>query len=44
MTRVAVIKETAADERRVAQVPDSVQKLIKLGLTVAIEIVRNWTL
>ncbi len=37
MTRVAVLKETAPGELRVAQVPDSVQKLIKLGLTVAIE-------
>lgn len=37
MTRVAVLKETVPGELRVAQVPDSVQKLIKLGLTVAIE-------
>jgi proton-translocating NAD(P)+ transhydrogenase subunit alpha len=37
MTRIAVLKETAPGEQRVAQVPDSVRKLIKLGLSVAIE-------
>lgn len=35
--RVAVLRETALGERRVAQVPDSVRKLIQLGLEVAIE-------
>jgi NAD(P) transhydrogenase subunit alpha len=37
MTRIAVMRETCAGERRVAQVPDSVQKLVKLGLEVAVE-------
>lgn len=37
MSIVAVLKETAADEQRVAQVPDSVQRLSKLGLRVVVE-------
>ena len=37
MTRVAVMKETAPGERRVAQVPDSVQKLVKLGVEVVVQ-------
>ena len=35
--RLAVLKERAADETRVAATPDTVKKLIVLGLTVAIE-------
>jgi H+-translocating NAD(P) transhydrogenase subunit alpha len=37
MTTVAVLKETLGGEQRVALVPDSVQKLIKLGLRVVVE-------
>lgn len=37
MARIAVMKETQPNEHRVALVPDAVAKLIKLGLTVAIE-------
>ncbi len=37
MTTVAVLKETAPGEQRVAQVPESVQRLIKLGLRVTVE-------
>lgn len=37
MTRIAVLRETAPGELRVAQVPDSVQKLVKLGLGVSVE-------
>jgi NAD(P) transhydrogenase subunit alpha len=37
MTRIAVLKETAAHEQRVAQVPGCVEKLIRLGLSVAVE-------
>jgi NAD(P) transhydrogenase subunit alpha len=35
--RIAVLKETAADEQRVAATPDSVKKLIGLGHEVVIE-------
>jgi NAD(P) transhydrogenase subunit alpha len=35
--RIGVPKETAPGEKRVATVPDVVQKLIKLGFTVAVE-------
>ena len=35
--RIGVPKETAAGEKRVATVPDVVEKLIKLGFTVAVE-------
>ena len=35
--RIGVPRETAAGEKRVATVPDVVQKLIKLGFSVAIE-------
>jgi len=35
--RIGVPKETAHGEKRVATVPDVVQKLIKLGFTVAVE-------
>jgi H+-translocating NAD(P) transhydrogenase subunit alpha len=35
--RIAVIKETADYERRVASVPDAVTKLIAAGLSVAVE-------
>ncbi len=35
--RIGVPKETATDERRVATVPDVVEKLVKLGFTVAVE-------
>jgi proton-translocating NAD(P)+ transhydrogenase subunit alpha len=35
--RIGVPKETAAGERRVALVPDTVAKLVKTGLTVALE-------
>ncbi len=34
---IGVPKETAAGERRVATVPDAVEKLIKLGFSVAVE-------
>jgi NAD(P) transhydrogenase subunit alpha len=37
MTTAAVLKETRAGEQRVAQVPDSVQRLVKLGLSVRVE-------
>ena len=37
MTTVAVLKETAQGEQRVAQVPESVQRLSKLGLRVQVE-------
>ena len=36
-TTIAVLKETAPGEQRVAQVPESVQKLVKLGLSVNVE-------
>lgn len=36
-TTVAVLKETLAGEQRVALVPDSVQRLLKLGLRVTVE-------
>jgi NAD(P) transhydrogenase subunit alpha len=35
--RIGVPRETAAGEKRVATVPDVVQKLVKLGFTVAVE-------
>jgi NAD(P) transhydrogenase subunit alpha len=35
--RIGVPKETAAGEKRVATVPDVVQKLVKLGFSVAVE-------
>ena len=35
--RIGVPRETAAGEKRVATVPDVVQKLIKLGFSVAVE-------
>ncbi len=35
--KIAVPKETRSDERRVALAPESVQKLIKAGLSVAVE-------
>ena len=35
--RLAVLKERRADEARVAAVPETVKKLIALGLTVAVE-------
>ena len=35
--RIGVPKETAAEEKRVATVPDVVEKLIKLGFSVAVE-------
>ena len=35
--RLAVLKERAADETRVAAMPDTVKKLITLGLSVAVE-------
>ena len=35
--RIGVPKETAADEKRVATVPDVVEKLVKLGFSVAVE-------
>ena len=35
--RIAVVRETAADERRVAATPETVRKLIGLGATVAVE-------
>lgn len=34
---IAVLKETAAEEKRVATVPDVVAKLVKLGFAVAVE-------
>ncbi len=35
--RIGVPKETATDEKRVATVPDVVEKLVKLGFSVAVE-------
>jgi H+-translocating NAD(P) transhydrogenase subunit alpha len=35
--RIGVPKETAPGEKRVATVPDVVEKLVKLGFTVAVE-------
>ncbi len=35
--RIGVPKETAAEEKRVATVPDVVEKLVKLGFTVAVQ-------
>src|SRR5512137_1012884 len=35
--RIGIPKETAPGEKRVATVPDVVQKLVKLGFTVAVE-------
>jgi NAD(P) transhydrogenase subunit alpha len=35
--KIAVLKETAAGERRVAATPETVRKLIALGATVAVE-------
>ena len=35
--RIAVPKETAPDERRVALVPDGIAKLVKAGHTVSVE-------
>src|SRR5437764_12812207 len=35
--RIGVPKETAAGEKRVATVPDVVEKLVKLGFSVAVE-------
>ncbi len=35
--RIGVPKETAASEKRVATVPDVVEKLVKLGFSVAVE-------
>ena len=35
--RIGVPKETADGEKRVASVPDVVEKLVKLGFTVAVE-------
>ncbi len=35
--RIGVPKETAPDEKRVATVPDVVEKLVKLGFSVAVE-------
>jgi NAD(P) transhydrogenase subunit alpha len=35
--RIGVPKETATDERRVATVPEVVEKLVKLGFSVAVE-------
>ncbi len=35
--RLAVLKERRADEHRVAATPDTVKKLVALGLTVAVE-------
>lgn len=37
MSRIAVIRETAAGEQRVAATPETVRKLIALGATVAVE-------
>ena len=34
---IGVPKETAADEKRVATVPDVVERLVKLGFKVAVE-------
>jgi hypothetical protein len=34
---IGVPKETAAGEKRVATVPDVVEKLVKLGFSVAVE-------
>ena len=36
-TKIAVLKETAAGERRVAATPETVKKFIALGATVAVE-------
>ena len=35
--RIGVPKETAPGEKRIATVPDVVQKLVKLGFTVAVQ-------
>ncbi len=35
--RLAVLKETAADETRVSATPETVKKLVALGLTVAVQ-------
>ena len=35
--RLAVLKERAATETRVAASPDTVKKLVSMGLTVAVE-------
>src|SRR5512139_3069010 len=35
--RIGVPKETAAGEKRVATVPDVVEKLVKLGFSVAVQ-------
>jgi len=35
--RIGVPKETAPEEKRVATVPDVVEKLVKLGFSVAVE-------
>ena len=37
MMRLAVLKERRADEARVAAMPETVKKMIGLGLTVAVE-------
>lgn len=37
MTRIAVLKESAAGETRVAAIPETVKKFIGLGATVAVE-------
>ncbi len=37
MTRIAILKETLAGERRVAATPETVRKLVALGATVTIE-------
>jgi H+-translocating NAD(P) transhydrogenase subunit alpha len=37
MTRIAVLRETAAGEMRVAATPETVKKLIALGASVAVE-------
>ncbi|KTT93128.1 hypothetical protein NS355_17595, partial [Sphingomonas yabuuchiae] len=35
--RIAVLRETAPDEARVAATPETVRKLIALGATLAVE-------
>ncbi len=35
--KIAVLKETAAGERRVAIIPDSVKRLVKKGFTIVVE-------
>src|SRR5580692_7422643 len=37
MTKIAVVRESAPDERRVAATPETVKKFIGLGAAVAIE-------